>query len=97
VTQFIPRLTQLQETISLGVSNLRLTGRNWWADAENVWSKKKKKALRTPTPGGIYGGQGKMLTSFQIEIFLGFYLTAKLCDLNHTLRSRPLPTPPKSP
>jgi hypothetical protein len=35
-----------------------------------------------PTPGGVYCGENKMLTSFQIEIFLGFFLTAKLHDLN---------------
>jgi hypothetical protein len=34
-----------------------------------------------------------MLTSFQIEIFLGFFLTAKLHDLNHTLRNHPLLNP----
>jgi hypothetical protein len=34
-----------------------------------------------------------MLTSFQIEIFLGFFLTATLYDLNHTLRNHPLLTP----
>jgi hypothetical protein len=57
-----------------------LTGRNWRADAENVWSKKQKKALRAPTPGGV----------FQIETFLGFFLTTgtKLHDLNCTARAR---------
>jgi hypothetical protein len=34
-----------------------------------------------------------MLASFQIEIFFGFFLTAKLYDLNHTLRNHPLLTP----
>jgi hypothetical protein len=46
-----------------------------------------------PTPGGVYCGENKMLTSFQIEIFLGFFLTAKLHDLNHALRNHPLLTP----
>jgi hypothetical protein len=34
-----------------------------------------------PAVGGVYCGENKMLTSFQIEIFLGFFLTAKLRDL----------------
>jgi hypothetical protein len=34
-----------------------------------------------------------MLTSFQIEIFLDFFLTAKWHDFNHTLRNHPLLTP----
>ena len=46
-----------------------------------------------PTPGGVYCGENKMLTSFQIEIFLGFFLTAKWHDLNHALRNNPLLAP----
>jgi hypothetical protein len=34
-----------------------------------------------------------MLTSFQIEIFLGFFLTAKWHDLNYALRNNPLLAP----
>ena len=46
-----------------------------------------------PVPGGVYGGQDKTLTSFQIEMFLGFFLTAKLYDLNQALRNGPLLAP----
>jgi hypothetical protein len=53
----------------------------------------KKKALKAPAPGGVHCGQDKMLTSFQIEIFLGFFSTTKFHDLNHTLRNHPLLTP----
>jgi hypothetical protein len=34
-----------------------------------------------------------MLASSQIEIFLGFFLTAKFHDLNHALRNNPLLAP----
>jgi hypothetical protein len=45
--------------------------------------------------GGVHGGENKATHSFQIEMFLHFFLTlaCNFCDLNHAPRDHPLLAP----
>jgi hypothetical protein len=51
------------------VVGTRLTGRmvhvtGWAGNGESVFKNEKAPMAPTPTPGGVHGGKGKMLTSF---------------------------------